>query len=158
VTYFPIAAVPNALIATGKLFSVGSQIRWIAAADFDLDGKMDIAAANSGQVSLMPGNGDGTFKSTVNSNSGCTAQSLAVGDFNNDGKPDVVVADDSEAICVMLGFGNERFTRGTPIVVGIGVQPYGLAVGDFNGDGKLDIAISDSFNKKVSILLGHGDG
>jgi len=158
VIYFPIGTAASMLTVTGKTYAAGSQVRWIATADFNLDGKIDIVAADATQVSVLPGNGDATLGTAINTDSGCNAETLAVGDFNNDGKPDVVVADDSQQICVMLGFGNGRFTRGSPIIVGSGAQPYGLAVADFNGDGNLDIAVVDDFIKKVSILLGKGDG
>jgi hypothetical protein len=156
--YFPVAPTPSSLTVSGKSFPAGSQIRWLATGDFNRDGIVDLVAADASQVTVLPGNGDGTLKDAINSDSQCTAESLAIGDFNNDGLLDLVVADDSQNVCVLLGLGNGHFTRGTPILVGFGVQPFGLAVADFNGDGRLDFAVVDSLSKNVSILLGLGDG
>jgi hypothetical protein len=158
VVYLPVGPPNNAFTLTGKIFPAGSQIRWIAAGDFNLDGKMDVVAANSSQITFLRGNGDGTLATSISTPSACNAQTIAVGDFNNDGKPDVVVADASQEICVMLGVGNGKFTHGATIFTGFFSEPYGLAVADFNGDGNLDIAVVDNFTKKVSILLGKGDG
>ena len=158
VVYLPVGPPNNALTLTGKAFPAGSQVRWIAAGDFNLDGKMDLVAANSSQVTFLRGNGDGTLAQSISTPSACNAQTIAVGDFNNDGKPDVVVADDSQDICVMLGVGNGKFTHGATISTGFFSEPYGLALADFNGDGNLDIAVVNNFTKKVSILLGKGDG
>jgi len=66
----------------------------IAAADFNGDGKLDLAVAYSGSnaVSILLGTGTGTFLPQVNYAVQKTPLSLAVGDFNGDGKPDLAVA------------------------------------------------------------------
>ena len=62
--------------------------------DFNGDGKPDLAVANSGSnnVSVLLGNGDGTFQAAVNYAAGNAPNSVAVGDFNGDGKADLAVA------------------------------------------------------------------
>ena len=66
----------------------------MAVGDFDGDGKPDLAVANalSDNVSVLLGNGDGSFQAAKNFGAGSYPVSVAVGDFNGDGKPDLAVA------------------------------------------------------------------
>src|SRR5215831_6172251 len=65
----------------------------VAVGDFNHDGKPDLVVANriSNNVSVLLGNGDGTFQSPVNYNTGMQPSSVAVGDFRHDGKLDLAV-------------------------------------------------------------------
>src|SRR5258708_4752859 len=63
----------------------------VAVGDFNGDGKPDLAVAG-GVVSVLLGNGDGSFQAPVNYAAGSRPISVAVGDFNGDGKPDLAVA------------------------------------------------------------------
>jgi hypothetical protein len=74
--------------------------------DFNLDGKADLAVANfdSNTVSVLLGNGDGSFATKVDYSTGSRPSSVAVGDFNLDGKPDLAVAnEDANTVSVLLG-------------------------------------------------------
>ena len=64
------------------------------AADLDGDGKRDLVTANydAGNVAVLLGNGDGTFRAAVLYAAGMGTISVAVGDFNKDGRPDLVAA------------------------------------------------------------------
>ncbi len=67
----------------------------VAVGDFNGDGIQDLAVANSGfpyNVSVLVGNGDGTFQAAMNFSAGREPRSVAVGDFNGDGKQDLAVA------------------------------------------------------------------
>lgn len=133
----------------------------IVVADFNGDGKLDMAVlnANSSVVTILLGNGDGTFTIAGSSPaSGSGPNQLAVGDFNRDGIPDLAVTDTStNSVNILLGNGDGTFTVTTSPPT-VGSSPYEIAVGDFNGDGKLDLAVTDTYDDTISIVLGNGDG
>jgi hypothetical protein len=110
--------------------------------------------ASGGSVSILLGNGDGTFQTALNYPAGTVCFSVAVGDFNGDGKPDLAVANSS--VSVLLGNGDGTFQAAVNYLAG----PYStsVAVGDFNGDGKLDLALTDESGSSASVLVGNGDG
>src|SRR2546426_8404533 len=86
------AACPG--FATPTNYNAGSGPYWAVVADFNGDGRPDLAIANSGSnnVSILLGNGDGSFAAPVNYAAGAGPVSLAVGDFNRDGALDLAVA------------------------------------------------------------------
>jgi hypothetical protein len=150
-----------------------------AVGDFNGDGILDLVVPNSdcvitattctnpqGSVSILLGNGDGTFKTHVDYSSGIWTTAVMVGDFNSDGKLDVIAVNGtcpgvpcsttSSSISVLLGNGDGTFQP--PAAYTVGLRPVSGVVSDFNGDGKLDIAVSNDFNSTVSVLLGNGDG
>jgi hypothetical protein len=140
-------------------YAAGTQPYSVAAGDFNGDGKLDLAVANntSNNVSILLGNGDGTFQAAANYAAGSQPASVAVGDFNGDGKLDLAVANNiSNNVSVLLGNGNGTFQ--TAVNYGAGSQPKSVAVGDFNGDGKLDLAVANNISNNVSVLLGNGNG
>ncbi|HEV2176645.1 MAG TPA: FG-GAP-like repeat-containing protein [Terriglobia bacterium] len=148
----------------------------LAVGDFNGDGKLDLAvAANNcaeppcanGLVSVLLGNGDGTFGPHVDySTAGIFPHSVATADFNGDGKLDLAAVNScgsdpscnnqSGVLAVLLGNGDGTFQA--PKTFGTGFDPVAVASGDFNGDGKLDLAAVNYVDSTVSILLGNGDG
>jgi uncharacterized repeat protein (TIGR01451 family) len=153
--------------AAPKSYTVGTRPIAIATGDFNDDGKADLVVANgdSGNVSVLLGNGDGTFQSAVNFGAGIVApEEIFVGDFNGDGKWDVAVfaARNSASsipgvLSVLLGNGDGRFQMGK--VTELSVYTIGIGVSDFNGDHKSDLVVSE-FNSSfsLSIRAGNGDG
>jgi hypothetical protein len=133
--------------------------RSVVAADFNGDGRLDLATANSisDNISVLLGNGDGTYRPEQRFATGQLPSSPVAGDFNGDGRPDLATVNlDSNDISVLLGNGDGTFQPAVQYAVGSG--PDAIVAGDFNGDGKLDLAVANSGDNTVSILLGNGDG
>jgi hypothetical protein len=137
----------------------------VVTADFNGNGRLDLAVLDysSNTVTVVLGNGDGTFQPAKIVATGLSPGSLAVGDFNGDGKLDLVTANAND-MSVLLGNGDGTFQTATTF--GIGSNPLSAAVGDFNDDGKLDLAVLSYFGGDAyamasfyaNVLLGNGDG
>jgi hypothetical protein len=139
-------------------YVAGTSPQSIAAADFNGDGKTDLAVADSNGVSVLLGNGNGTFLPALSYTAGANPSSVVAGDFNGDGKTDVAfVNGGSNSVSVLLGNGNGTFQPPVTYLTGSSnYVAYFLTVADFNGDGKADLAVGTS--NGLSILLGNGDG
>ena len=135
----------------------------LATGDFNIDGKLDLAVGNflggftsTGNISILLGNGNGTFQTAVNYDAS-SPTSLQAADLNNDGKLDLVAASwNADKASVLLGNGDGTFQAVTTYAAG--TQPRGVWVADFNGDGKPDLAVTNILSNNVSILLGNGNG
>jgi hypothetical protein len=140
---------------------VGDTPRSVLVDDFNGDGILDVAVTNqySNSVSVLLGNGDGSFRPAQNYYAGTLPFGLAVGDFNGDGKQDLVVTNDLPLgrVSVLLGNGDGSFQP--PLTYSLeSAFPISVAVGDFNGDGKLDVVTANDAGFSVTVLLGNGDG
>ncbi|PYX32472.1 MAG: hypothetical protein DMG80_07765 [Acidobacteria bacterium] len=135
---------------------------WVVVADFNRDGKLDLAASNytdlnGGTVSILLGNGDGTFQPHVDYLVGPWSVSLAVGDFNGDQIPDLAAAvSGTNSVALLIGNGDGTFQGHRDLTVGN--FPSMIAVADFNIDGHMDLAVTNLNDSTISILLGNGDG
>jgi hypothetical protein len=153
-------------------FSLGSGQGKVAVSDLNGDGNLDLVITHSnidlgsslqpGAVSVLLGNGDGSFRTNVDYTIGTRATSVAIGDLNGDGKPDLAVSDfGAGTVAVLLGNGDGTFQAAVKYAA-IKGGAAGVAIGDFNGDGKPDLAVlsKDSINTAgvVTVLLGNGDG
>jgi len=168
---------------TSVNYGVGTNPVSIATADFNGDGKPDLVVANGGtpgspppldgggtgippdfgSISVLSGNGDGTFRTAVNFRAGKFPVSVAVGDFNRDGKLDLAVANNGAQynysdnnVSVLFGRGDGTFP--TLVNYGVGKYPVSVAVADFNGDDKADIVVAELYSGSISVLTGNGDG
>ena len=154
-----VVALPENGFLSVAGYSAGSRPSQVVVGDFNGDGKADLAVANQNgnNVSVLLGNGDGTFQAAVNYNTGTNSLSVAVGDFNGDGKADLAVADyNGNNVSVLLGNGDGTFRAAVNYNAGSG--PSEVVVGDFNGDGKADLVVANYLSNNVSVLLGKGDG
>jgi hypothetical protein len=135
-----------------------------AVGDFNKDGKLDVAVANfkggplnNGNISVLFGNGDGTFQPAVNYAAEVNPIRLVAVDLNSDGNLDLVTAClSSDKATVLLGKADGTFNAAVGYAVG--THPQDVAVADYNNDGKLDLATPNSDGASISILRGNGDG
>jgi hypothetical protein len=151
-----------------KDYLCGSNPFSVAVGDFNQDGKPDLAAAIGGfggaGISVMLGNGDGTFQHGVMYSTGGFSLSVAVADLNGDGKEDLAAANSNpgQAAAVLLGNGDGTFQR--PITYATNATDNAVAIGDLNGDGVPDLAVGGTnfvgttFVGFISVFLGNGDG
>lgn len=168
-------------------YPVGANPQAVVTGDFNGDGQLDLAVANTNDssVSVLLGKANGTFQPAQRFSAGTGhingdapgPVSLAVGDFNDDGKLDLVTINSSYDLSILLSNGDGTFQPTTTFASGIMPAVYGaapsVAVGDLNGDGKLDLVVNSkgfvttyvtyqgnsySTIEYASVLLGHGDG
>jgi hypothetical protein len=135
---------------------VSTDPKSIAVGDFNGDGSLDLAEADhtGSTISVLLGNGNGTFGKPTTFATGPEPWEVAVGDFNGDGKLDLVTANGlNNTVSVLLGKGNGTFA--TAVNYSVGSAPGSVAVADFNRDGKLDIVTANVDSNSVSVLLGN---
>jgi hypothetical protein len=135
----------------------------VAVADFNADGKLDVASTSTEfkTVNIALGDGAGTFSNLKSFNCGGQSPAHVVArDFNGDGKPDLAVANSlgvGNNVSILLGDGTGNFGAATAYAAG--QAPTFIAPGDFNSDNKLDLAVvANSGAQNVSILIGNGAG
>jgi hypothetical protein len=137
----------------------------VAFADFNHDGKMDLAVPSGFGFSILLGNGVGGFAPRTHLTT-ANSSSIHTADLNGDGKVDLAMV--SEEIngktSVVLGDGMGGFTA--PLQFTLGNFPSDLTVADFNNDAKLDLAVAISRQEappspprsNIAVLLGDGIG
>lgn len=157
VSFSPATSLPTGLSPHG-----------IARADLNGDGDLDLVTANgdiaggSDNVSVLLGNGDGTFDSAVNYLAHTGPRAVAVGRINGDAHPDLVVGNgdvfgNSNDVSVLLGNGDGTF--GAPSHIPTAAQPSSVEIADLDGDGDSDVVLTPlASNTFIQVLRGNGDG
>lgn len=148
---------------TVKILEVSATPLYISTADFNNDGRLDIAAVSHrcDNPAVYLGYGDGTFstQTTTLNTSTFSQRSLAIGDFNNDTYPDIVISDAVASIIgVYFGYGNGSFELPVLYSTGTSSSPYSVDVGDFDSNGALDIVVVNYNSNNVCIFYGNESG
>tara|TARA_R110002072_G_scaffold303129_1_gene494988 strand:+ start:11758 stop:20241 length:8484 start_codon:yes stop_codon:yes gene_type:complete len=158
-------AEPPTSAITPALPTRGFERESIIAGDFNRDGIIDLATADvrRARISVLIGEGDGSFRDAYSMTVDSGPRFLATFDLNNDGILDLVSANGGQdfsafnsTVSVFLGVGNGTFQPEYRIRVG--EAPRELTAMDFDGDGVLDLATANFESDDISILIGRGDG
>jgi len=158
---------PATEFSNSQSYSVGASPSAVVVADFNGDGKPDIAALNSGSnnVSILLGIGDGTFQVAKNFDAGGSFTKIAAADFNGDGKLDLALFQPGDGnaasgiVAVLLGNGDGTFQA--PKATTLTPSAFSIAAGDFTGDKKADLIVSNTAGGgtvSLEIAIGKGDG
>lgn len=139
------------------------------AADFNGDGRLDLAGPGGTGVRVQLANGEGTFAPAVAWPVASSAQDVAAGDFNGDGRIDLAVSINDPAISLSLLLGNGDGTFQSPVSFanGSGFDSPTIVAADLNNDGRLDVVIGHQIAcftapcrvaRGITVMLGNGDG
>jgi hypothetical protein len=163
--------MPGTFRAPVASFNVIGSVVYLAAGDFNKDGKLHLAVMGTVGVQIALGNGDGTFHGSLSlgpPGAFGVVGPLAVADLNGDGNFDLAyTASNTNGTAATPQPGNVRVmlghcdgTFGTGVTYPIGKVRPESAIGDLNGDGRPDLAVADYAPGAagVAVLLGNGDG
>ncbi len=156
--HVPIRVTPQRFYPAED-FPVGANPQAVAVGDFNGDGIPDLAVANGDDdtVSILLGQGDGTFVNAGTLATDLYPLAVVATDLAGDGIEDLVVVNrDSSTLTVYLGNGDSTFQPGR--VYAVGLFPSAVAVADVTGDGVPDLVVADTADAGVDVLLGNGDG
>ena len=148
------AADPSFVPAPNSPFQVGSALTTVTNADFNGDGKQDLAAQNFGtdNVSVLLGNGDGTFKAKQDFAVGTNPTSVTSADFDGDGDADLAVSNSaSNNVSVLLGNGDGTF--GAAQNFPADDLPAFVISPDLDADSFADLAVANQDSNNISVLL-----
>jgi hypothetical protein len=136
----------NGTFGTLSSYSVPKGPSEVSLADFNGDDIVDIAVVSSvccpleSGISVLLGNGDGTFEPSLPVPPCDDPRSVDIGDLNADGKMDMVVGCTNGQVAVRLGAGDGSFLSTSDLFTGS--SAWGLALGDFSRDGILDASVA----------------
>jgi len=136
---------------------------WVAAADINGDGKLDLISADilANTLTVLTNNGNGSFGSNATYNVGFEPQCVVVADVNGDGKPDLISANYGHApsvgtLTVLTNDGSGLFVSNATYNVGAGA--FFVTATDINGDGKPDLICANSNTNTLTVLTNDGSG
>ncbi len=132
---------------------------YVAAADLDGNGTLDLAASSEfvDTLDILSGNGDGTFRRQTRLKTLEDPAGIGIGDFNRDGKADLALAQfRADTISVLSGFDGTGYR--TTVHYPAGKNPSNIVVADLNRDGLEDLTVSNFGGKNVSTFLARANG
>ncbi|MGH9672637.1 MAG: FG-GAP-like repeat-containing protein, partial [Bryobacteraceae bacterium] len=148
------------------LYPTGIAPESVILADMDNDQRLDMVAANAGNttdpgdIAVLPGNGDGTFRAAARFRAGTQPVSFLAEDFNGDGILDVAVANRGGTtdgnVSVLLARAGGGFQPAVNYAAG--TNPSSIVACNLNGDQALDLAVANNGSSSISALLGNTDG
>ncbi len=151
----------NGTFQPGVQYASGAKTVFALVADVNGDNKQDLVVVNAdllpGRLTILFGNGDGTFQTGLNYESTkrerfLTPQGIVSGDFNCDGKADLAVANTgANSVNLLTGNGNGTFQPAASL--NTRNHPVSIVTADFNHDGKPDLAVVNSLSGDVTVLL-----
>ena len=161
-TYNPITNLDLLVVDTTSVrFYADENPVSIQSADLDGDGIADLAVVNntSVNVSILFGNGDGTYQDPVNYGTGYSyPSSICIGDFNGDGLQDVANTNFGPSnVSVFLNLGGGVFDA-TPSIYPVDDAPNSISAADLDNDGDIDMAVANTGTGVISVLYNNGDG
>ncbi len=162
-TFTPAAGSPFPLPTT-----VSGPIAMVAA-DFNRDGKPDLAIVNQttlanpaisqGNVVVLEGNGDGTFQqfpgSPITAGMGNSPVAVASADLDGNTSADLAIVNQQDnSVTVLLNNGDATFAPGPNSPLSTSSAPTSVAIADFNQDGHADIAVTSRDANTFRVFLG----
>jgi FG-GAP-like repeat/IPT/TIG domain/FG-GAP repeat len=154
-----VSAQVQAVDCPWTTYPLNSNPFQVVTADFNNDGKLDLALTNNGnaRVGVYLGNGSGGFSSPLVTPPLFGISHLVAADLNRDGFIDIAVnGAQIDVVTVLYGLGNGTFQ--SPVGFPVGDAPYGVASADFNGDGIPDLAAANFLGASISVLVGLSSG
>jgi hypothetical protein len=151
----------------------GSGSPAVAAVDLNNDAKLDVVIAhdiacftapcvNTDRMSVMIGNGDGTFQPSREIPVGRGMSEIAAGDYNRDGFKDLAIGGTQGQVYRLDGVGDGTFVQQPTLIAVVDpsfIPVTDIDVGDFNGDSIQDLVAAVPHNgSRTAILIGNGDG
>jgi hypothetical protein len=140
----------KATALSGRMLTIGT---------FDADSLPDVVStSNSGQLSFLSGNGDGTLDPAVSWPRGSVLLGVINGDFNEDSLLDLAMVNSGADDELLVLMGNGDGTFGLPVSYSTPGDPFGITTGLVDGDSHLDIVVSCQTSSEVAVYLGDGLG
>jgi hypothetical protein len=155
----------NGTFGKGTIYPIGTDYypQYVITCDIDKDNQTDIVSVNSrnDSISIILGNGNGTFKEQMIYSTGSDSNPYAIasGDLNNDTRLDFVVANEgSDTVGIFYGYDYTTFHSGQTYSNNSTLGLSGIVLNDFNNDSFVDIAVIFFTSSKMCIYLGYGNG